>query len=175
MKKTGLMIVIIGLFAGAFIFLYGMSKKNMNTSYQGAVYAQSNGKSDSNDARGSQIYQQKCVSCHQVNGLGISGVFPPLKGSDFLKNEPKKRLIEQVMNGSDKGLVVNGVKYASPMPPQVSNTSDAVAVVNYILNSWGNNYGTATQKDADGIKKSTKNRKHMMMGGGMMRGGSMMH
>jgi thiosulfate dehydrogenase len=31
-------------------------------------------------ARGALVYAQKCVACHQANGAGVSGTFPPLWG-----------------------------------------------------------------------------------------------
>ena len=31
--------------------------------------------------RGAQIYAQKCVTCHQADGAGVSGIFPPLWGA----------------------------------------------------------------------------------------------
>jgi len=165
MQKTGLIIVMVLLFLGASVFLYGIARRATNSNNQDVVYGQSNGKEVVNFSQGTQIYKEKCASCHQVNGMGVSGVFPPLKGSDFLKNKTKKRLIEQVMNGSNEKLVVNGVRYANPMPPRVNNASDAIAVVNYVLNSWGNHYGVATLPDTKGIKISNANR-HSMMGRG---------
>jgi thiosulfate dehydrogenase len=33
-----------------------------------------------NLARGSALYAQKCVTCHQANGAGVSGTYPPLWG-----------------------------------------------------------------------------------------------
>lgn len=35
-------------------------------------------------AAGEEIYQDFCVQCHLSNGEGVSGVFPPLKASDYL-------------------------------------------------------------------------------------------
>ncbi len=103
-------------------------------------------------SKGAQIYNQTCFRCHQPNGMGIQGVFPPLKGSDFLKNASKKHLLEQVLKGSNELLTVNGIKYGTPMAPQVNNVSDAIEVVNYVLNAWGNNYGKATAADAKGLQ-----------------------
>jgi thiosulfate dehydrogenase len=37
-------------------------------------------KNQPNLPRGAAIYAQKCVSCHQANGAGVSGTFPPLWG-----------------------------------------------------------------------------------------------
>ena len=168
MKRVSLIVA----FSGLLIFIaascgnlsHNKSKNNKtdNTvANEGSITSSSNGL---------QIYQQKCVACHQLNGTGIAGTFPPLKGSDFLKNVTKKRLIEQVMKGSNGGITVNGVKYSTSMPPQVDNAQDAVAVVNYILNAWGNNYGKATLRDAQGVKPK-KGNSHMMRRGGMMSGG----
>ncbi|MBE0651293.1 MAG: cytochrome c [Bacteroidales bacterium] len=123
----------------------------------------------SQDDRGAEIYYRKCMACHQVTGTGIPGTFPPLKGSDFLKSASKKRLINQVMNGSNEHLTVNGVTYSTPMPPQVDNIQDAVAVINFILNSWGNNYGKATIEDAKEVKPVKQNNGMMMNGMEMMK------
>ena len=35
-------------------------------------------------AAGKEIYRDFCVQCHLFNGEGVSGVFPPLKASDYL-------------------------------------------------------------------------------------------
>lgn len=34
-----------------------------------------------NPARGAALYRQKCAACHQIDGLGISGTYPPLWGA----------------------------------------------------------------------------------------------
>ncbi|HZY99120.1 MAG TPA: c-type cytochrome [Candidatus Baltobacteraceae bacterium] len=39
-----------------------------------------------NVAHGAQIYAQKCVACHQANGAGVSGTFPPLWGDTSFNN-----------------------------------------------------------------------------------------
>ena len=38
------------------------------------------------------------------------------------------------------------------MPPQVDNYEDAVAVINYVLNAWGNNGGTITVDEVKDIE-----------------------
>lgn len=100
---------------------------------------------------GEKIYKEKCIVCHLENGQGIKGQFPPLANSDYLLAD-KKRAVEQVLNGSNHEITVNGEKYTMPMPPQVDNHQDAVNVVNYILNSWGNNGGTITLEEVKDIQ-----------------------
>ena len=101
--------------------------------------------------RGAKIYAEKCVACHQVTGEGIPGAFPPLKNSDYLLAD-KKRAVKQVLNGSNEPMTVNGATYNVPMPFQVDNHEDAVAVINYVLNSFGNNGGTVSLDEVKDIK-----------------------
>lgn len=100
---------------------------------------------------GAKIYTAKCVACHQTTGLGIPNAFPPLKGSDYLFAD-KKRAVEQVLNGSHEEMKVNGVIYNLPMPFQVDTHQDAVDVINYVLNAWGNDGGTITLDEVKDIK-----------------------
>jgi nitrite reductase (NO-forming) len=81
---------------------------------------------------GEKIYKEKCVVCHQADGNGLKGAFPPLKDADYLVADPV-RGIHQVLNGSNEEMVVNGEKYTAPMTPQVDSKEDAIAVVNYVL------------------------------------------
>lgn len=93
--------------------------------------------------KGAQIYKEKCTVCHQATGLGIPNAFPPLKGSDYLMAD-KVRAVAQVLNGSNEPMKVNGTIFTTPMPPQVNTKEDAIAVINYVLNAWGNNGGAVT-------------------------------
>jgi len=151
MKRISLIAVMAGLvfFAGkTFGFL---SHDVVKASSDALVYVPADDPADAKFPRGAKIYKEKCVACHQLTGMGVPSAFPPLKGSDYLKAD-KKRAVAQVLNGSNHEITVNGAKYSIPMPPQVDNHEDAVAVVNYILNAWGNNYGTIKLSDVKDIK-----------------------
>ncbi len=151
MKRISMIVVLAGLVFFAAKTFGVMAHKVVKTTANGLVYVPADDPADAKFPKGAKIYKEKCVACHQLTGMGVPGAFPPLKGSDYLKAD-KKRAIAQVLNGSNHGITVNGVKYSIPMPPQVDNYEDAVAVVNYVLNAWGNNYGTVTLADAKGIK-----------------------
>jgi len=91
----------------------------------------------------------KCITCHQATGQGIANVFPNLVGSKFLL-EQKVLAVTQVLNGSLK-VGNKTVKYPAPMPPQVASKDSAVAVINYVLNSFGNNGGVVTMDDVKDV------------------------
>jgi nitrite reductase (NO-forming) len=101
-------------------------------------------------ARGEQIYKEKCFACHQVNGQGIPNAFPSLVGSKFLL-EHKVLAVSQVLNGSVNVVADRTIKYPAPMPPQVTTKEDAVAVINYVLNNFGNNGGHVTLADVKDV------------------------
>ncbi|MEI7662778.1 MAG: cytochrome c, partial [Bacteroidota bacterium] len=90
--------------------------------------------------RGEEIYKTKCTVCHQVTGMGIENVFPPLAKSDYLITD-KVRAVAQTLNGSKLEMTVNGKKFTTEMTPQVETKEDAVAVINYVLNNFGNKNG----------------------------------
>jgi nitrite reductase (NO-forming) len=84
---------------------------------------------------GKKIYDTKCVVCHQVDAKGIEGAFPPLANADYLLADPV-RGVRQTLNGSHEEMVINGVTYNAPMPPQVETKEEALAVINYVLKKF---------------------------------------
>ena len=102
-------------------------------------------------ARGKEIYDEKCIVCHMANGEGVPGAFPPLANSDYLLAD-KVRAVAQTLNGSNIEMVVNGETYTTPMPPQVETKEDAVAVINYVLNNFGNDGGYVTMEDVADVQ-----------------------
>ena len=86
--------------------------------------------------QGEKVYAGNCAACHQANGMGLPGNFPPLAGSKVV-NGPKDAQIKQVLAGS-KGTFTP----TSMMPPQ-ANLSDVeiAAVITYTRNNWSNKKG----------------------------------
>ncbi|MET0516675.1 MAG: copper-containing nitrite reductase, partial [Nitrospiraceae bacterium] len=58
-------------------------------------------------AKGGTLYKTYCMGCHQAEGQGIPGTFPPLAKSDYLMAD-KSRAIETVLNGLTGPIEVNG-------------------------------------------------------------------
>ncbi|MGV6861591.1 MAG: c-type cytochrome [Putridiphycobacter sp.] len=102
---------------------------------------------------GEEVYGRTCVACHQANGEGIAGAFPPLAKSDYLM-EDKMRAIKQVIEGSSEEIVVNGETYNGTMTPQNLEDQEIVDVLNYVYHSWGNDGQTITLEDVAEVKKS---------------------
>ncbi|MCC6333148.1 MAG: nitrite reductase, copper-containing [Myxococcales bacterium] len=104
-------------------------------------------------ADGKALYAANCAMCHQPEGQGLPGVFPPLAKSDYLAGITSSRraeIVEFILRGKAGKLTVNGVEYNGVMTP-VAGLDDVklAAVINFVATSWGNKsapYSTAEVK-----------------------------
>lgn len=102
--------------------------------------------------KGAVLYRAKCMNCHMKSGKGIEKFYPPLADSDYLR-ENLEDAIYMVKFGSNKPIKVNGVKYNGLMPASGLTDEELVLVFNYILNSWGNDYGSITLDQIKTVKR----------------------
>ena len=106
-------------------------------------------------AAGKAHYTGTCSVCHQDNGAGLEGVFPPLANSDYLAREPAAA-IGIVLNGLTGPIKVNGKDYNSVMPPMSQLNDDEIAnILTYVFNSWGNRSGKVTAADVARVRAAT--------------------
>jgi len=100
----------------------------------------SSGKGNNGDAE--QLYQKNCGTCHQSEGQGLPGAFPPLANSDYIAGD-KSTLMEVTVNGMSGPITVNGEKYDNVMPAMSYLSDEELAsILTYVVNSWGNPGGS---------------------------------
>lgn len=97
-------------------------------------------------ARGAEIYNNFCASCHLSKGEGIAGVFPPLQNSDWLTGK-RKESIHAVKFGLQGPIEVNGDSYDNLMPYPGLSDEEVADVMNYIKSSWGNSLEKPVTKE----------------------------
>jgi mono/diheme cytochrome c family protein len=103
---------------------------------------------------GEEIYQDFCLQCHLTTGAGVSGVFPPIKNSDYLMNNIDKS-IAGIKFGLKGEIVVNDEIYDGVMAKQGLDNEEIADVMNYILNQWGNSYDAQiTNQQVSEVQKS---------------------
>jgi nitrite reductase (NO-forming) len=105
---------------------------------------------------GEALFTGTCSVCHQPNGQGVEGVFPPLAGSDLLATTPK-RAVHIALNGLSGPLTVNGKTYNSVMPPMSQLNDDEIAnILSYVTHSWGNKGSEAfTAAEVHDVRQKT--------------------
>ena len=103
---------------------------------------------------GQTAYTANCASCHQANGKGLTGSFPPLAGNPTISGDPKK-VIHIVKYGLSGKIMVGPDSFNGIMPPWGSQLSDATVadVITFIRTSWGNKGSVVTTAQVTAIKK----------------------
>ena len=98
--------------------------------------------------KGEQLFSANCSACHQANGEGVPGAFPPLKGNSVVNDANPSAHIHAVLFGLE-GTTVDGVKYESAMPEFGTTLSDddIAAIIDYERSSWGNHGKPVTAQD----------------------------
>jgi len=106
---------------------------------------------------GAQVFAEQCSACHQPNGKGVAGQFPPLAGNhDLFLSHTFPALV--VLNGMQGKITVEGKHFDSVMPPlNVLSDRKIAAVVNYVRSAWGNSPPVGTAKlEASDVAKLRK-------------------
>jgi len=104
--------------------------------------------SNGNLPDGQLLYSANCQSCHQANGEGLKGAFPPLKGSPIVTGDDLELYVTIIMRGYDarpEYAVMNAVGTANKLTPE-----EVTAIINHERTSWGNNAKPVSLED---IKK----------------------
>ncbi len=106
-------------------------------------------------AVGRRVFTQICSACHQGNGMGLPGAFPPLAMSDYLNAAPK-RAIGIVLHGLHGKITVNNTGYESQMPAFGGQLSDdeIAGVLTYVLNNFNNQGGKIEVDDVKRVRAS---------------------
>lgn len=90
-------------------------------------------------------YAEVCQVCHQANGLGLEGAFPPLAGSEWLSG-PSIVPIAIVLKGLQGEIVVKGKTYGGAMMAWEGTMTDddVAATLTYARSQWGNRSAPVT-------------------------------
>ncbi|MFA7446350.1 MAG: c-type cytochrome, partial [Flavobacteriaceae bacterium] len=95
---------------------------------------------------GATLYASTCAACHQADGTGLTGAFPPLAGSPIVNDENPEMLIKIILQGYDArpeyGVMVG---FADMLTDE-----EIAAIATHERSSWGNN---ASAVSAEEVKK----------------------
>jgi hypothetical protein len=95
-------------------------------------------------------YQAVCATCHQPEGQGMPGAFPPLAGSEWISNNPEVP-IRIVLLGLSGPIEVKGLSFNTLMPPPAGLTDEQIAeAITYARTHFGN---TASEVTVDQVKQ----------------------
>ncbi len=93
-------------------------------------------KSKDRQPDGNMLYAANCQSCHQPDGEGLKGAFPPLKGSPVVNGNDLDLYVNIIMKGYDarpEFAVMNAVGLDNNL-----SAEEVTALINHERSSWGN-------------------------------------
>lgn len=112
------------------------------------------------DKGGAKTYATYCSACHQANGQGVAGMFPPVAGSEWVTGDAAT-LIRILLHGVEGKIEVAGETYAGHMPPWGGAIKDPemAALATYLRSSWGNKAEPVSTATVAELRKAHASRK----------------
>ncbi len=111
---------------------------------------------------GQEIYEMACLPCHQPEGKGLPGVYPPLAGSHLVQGD-RATLVKILLHGLSGPITVAGQNFGGldsvPMPAMGGLTDQQIAdVLTYVRQDFGSNAGVVSADDVKRIRATTSRR-----------------
>src|SRR5690606_324019 len=133
-------------------FLYKRESKSASVSTGNT----GEGEVEVKSADGVALYATNCQACHQQNGKGLPGAFPPLAGSKVVLDDDPEIFVDIIMNGYN----ARANEGYGPMPAvgsMANLTADEVAaIMNHERTSWGNNARKVTPEEVQKLIEMVK-------------------
>lgn len=91
---------------------------------------------------GDKIFNNLCIACHQPEGKGIQGIYPPLNGNPLLTADDPTYFISTVLTGR------------GGMPTFANSFSDdqIAGITSYVRQAWDNDAGPVTPQQVADVR-----------------------
>jgi mono/diheme cytochrome c family protein len=160
---------LIALFLFVLCWSYAFVKRN-DGQFATSVYAPFTSPADLERANrewmktrgtlGRELYASKgCLACHQSDGQGIPGQFPPLASSEWVLAPDPGRIIRIVLDGALGEMQVKGQSFNNVMFPlrDLLTDEETAEVLTFIRREWGNAAPEVTPERVRTIREQTRN------------------
>ena len=137
-------VIGLGLFwAGAYLFSFSGGFRSDVFDFEPKFGVAGGGAGASPDPKvvGKALFSANCITCHQANGEGLPGQYPPLAGSEIVLGPAVNHTIAIVLKGLQGPVTVKGQAFNNAMQPWEGQYTDQqlAAILTYIRSDWGNN------------------------------------
>lgn len=159
------LVCVIGLgffWAGAYLFYFSGGFKPDVFDYE-PKFGVVGGPQAAPDPKvvGKALFSANCITCHQANGQGIPGQYPPLAGSEVLLGPALNHTIAIVLKGLQGPVTVAGHPFNNAMQPWEGQYTDQqlASILTYVRSDWGNNGTPVTAQMVKQVRDEIKDRK----------------
>ena len=110
---------------------------------------------------GKALFSANCITCHQADGQGVAGQYPPLAGSEVVLGDAANHTIAIVLKGLQGPLTVGGKSFNNSMQAWEGQYTDqqVAAILTYERSDWGNNAPPITADMVKEVRAEFKDRK----------------
>ncbi|NDH00977.1 MAG: hypothetical protein EBY43_07865 [Opitutae bacterium] len=116
---------------------------------------------------GEKIFAARCASCHQANGLGIAGQFPPLAGSEWVSADPGV-ITNIILKGLKGEILVKGEKYGTSAAVNMAavpiSDREIANVSTYVRQAWGNSSNEVSEDFVKQVRADYTNKQDQWTG-----------
>jgi mono/diheme cytochrome c family protein len=108
---------------------------------------------------GRAVYEKNCQVCHQANGRGVAGAFPPLVGSEWVSGSPET-LLRILLHGLQGPVEVAGATFNGAMPAwkDVLKDEEIAAVATYIRQMAPNQAPAVAPAEVGAVRAASASR-----------------
>jgi len=108
---------------------------------------------------GKASFLQNCSGCHQADGLGVLGAYPPLARSPYI-NGGTRRLVMIVLKGLQGTVTLEGREFNGTMPAWEKALTDQkiAAILTYVRQNFGNDAAPVTIEQIATARKEFSSR-----------------
>jgi mono/diheme cytochrome c family protein len=163
---------LVGLF-GVLLFWGGIYVQRYSGGFEALVFDEHAGTTGGERAieepldplvLGRRVYVNNCQVCHQANGEGLSGQYPPVAGSEWVQAGDPQRLVRILLDGMSGPIQVRGRQYNNVMPAwrDVLNDRQIADVLTFIRQEWGNTADPVSIEEVQFLRESTQTRRGRM-------------
>jgi mono/diheme cytochrome c family protein len=156
---------LIGLaifWAGAYLFSFSGGFKADVFDYEPKFGAQTGGQVEADPkVVGKALFSANCITCHQANGQGMPGQYPPLAGSEVVLGEATNHMIAIVLKGLQGPVTIKGQSFNNAMQAWEAQYTDRqiAAILTYVRSDWGNSGSPITAGMVKQVRDEVKDRK----------------
>jgi mono/diheme cytochrome c family protein len=157
-------VVTVAVFwAGAYLFSYSGGFEVGVFDFQPKYGVIAGGPATAPDPKevGRKLFSANCITCHQANGQGVAGQFPPLAGSEYVNSDATNRLIAIVLKGLQGPVQAKGQAYNNAMQAWEAQYTDQqfAAILTYVRSDWGNTGSPISAEAVKQMREQLKDRK----------------
>jgi len=89
--------------------------------------------------QGRAIWEDECSACHRMDGEGVPGMFPRLKGNPNLQQDDPTTVLHFILGGTRRTATDKApTRFGMPAFAWKLDDAQVAAVATYARNSWGN-------------------------------------